>query len=117
MPSPADTVTKNKATQLIQSHWRPEAITKKGFHCPSTLYRWEIRVQMYGAIDRPVYLRLPLGRPRRIHTAAIEGLLEYQKQNPWVYQDEMAMFLEEEWGISVNQSTISRVLKKHVEPF
>jgi hypothetical protein len=43
----------------------------------------------------------------------VESLLEYQKQNPWVYQDEMAMFLEEEWGITVNQSTISRLLKQH----
>jgi hypothetical protein len=25
----------------------------------------------------------------------------------------MAMFLEEEWGITVNQSTISRLLKQH----
>lgn len=66
---------------------------------------------MYGAIDRPPHLRLPTGRPRRLHSAAVESLLEYQKQNPWVYQDEMAMFLDEEWGIKVNQSTISRLLK------
>jgi hypothetical protein len=68
---------------------------------------------MYGAIDRPAHLRLPPGRPRRIHSAAVDSLLEHQKQNPWVYQDEMVMFLKEEWGLAVIQSTISRLLKKH----
>jgi hypothetical protein len=51
---------------------------------------------MYRAIDRPAHLQLPTGRPRRIHAAAIESLLEYIKQNPYRYQDEMAIFLEEE---------------------
>jgi transposase len=68
---------------------------------------------MYGAIDWPAHLRLPTGQPRQIHSTAVDSLLEYQKQNPWVYQDEMAIFLEEEWGILVDRSTISRVLKKH----
>jgi transposase len=68
---------------------------------------------MYGTIDWPPHLRLPMGRPRRLHSAAVDSLLEYQKQNLWAYQDEMAMFLEEEWGITVSQSTISRLLKKH----
>jgi hypothetical protein len=97
--SPANTVSRNKASELIRSYWRPEAITKKVHFHPSTLYKWENRIQMYGAIDRLAHLRLPTGRPRRLHSAAVDSLLEYQKQNPWVYQDEMAIFLEEEWGI------------------
>jgi transposase len=113
MPSPADTVSKNKASELIRSHWRPEAIARK-VHChPSTLYKWENRMQMYGTIDRPLHLRLPTGRPRLIHSAAVESLLKYRRQNHWVYQDEMVIFLEEEWGIIVDWSTISRLLKKH----
>jgi hypothetical protein len=107
MPSPADTVSKNKASELIRSHWRPEAIARK-VHChPSTLYKWENRMQMYRTIDRPLHLCLPTGRLCRIHSAAVESLLEYQRQNPWVYQDEMAIFLEEEWGITIAKSTIS----------
>ena len=62
---------------------------------------------MYRAIDWPAHLHLPTRRLRRIHSAAVESLLEYKKQNPWVYQDEMVIFLEEEWGISVDQSTVS----------
>jgi hypothetical protein len=75
-----DTVSSSKASELIQSHWRPEAIAKKVFCNPSTLYRWENRVQMYGAIDRPAHLRLPTGQPRRIHSAAVDSLLEYQSK-------------------------------------
>lgn len=82
MPSPTDTVSKNKASELIQSHWTPEAIAKGVHRHPSTWYRWKNRIQMYGTIDRPVHLRLPTGRPRRIYSAAVESLLEYQKQNP-----------------------------------
>src|SRR6266487_436346 len=68
---------------------------------------------MFRAIDHSEHLRLPLGRPCRIPPATVNSLLEYVKQNPWVYQDEIAIFLKEEWGISVNQSTISQVLKNH----
>ena len=31
---------------------------------------------------------------------------------PWSYQDELAIFLEEEWGITVSQPTICRILKE-----
>jgi predicted transcriptional regulator len=102
MPSPTDTVSKNKAFALLHVHWKPDEVAKKIFRHRSTLFRWVNRIQMYGAIDRPQHLHLPKGRPRRIHTAAVNSLLEYQKQNPWIYQDEMAIFLEEEWGILVN---------------
>ena len=53
-----------------------------------------------------------MGRPRRLHIAAKESLLEYQRQHSWAYQDEMAAFIEEEWGINAHKSTICRVLKK-----
>jgi Arginine repressor, DNA binding domain len=68
---------------------------------------------MYGSLNRPAHLRLRTGRRRRIHAAAVQSLLEYIKQNPWVYQNEMVLFLDEEWGIQVNQSTVCRLLKEH----
>ena len=51
------------------------------------------------------------GRPRLVTTAAKKALLEYQRRKPWAYQDELAIFLKEEWGITVNRVTISRLLK------
>ena len=82
MPSPTDTVSKNKAFALLHAHWKPDKVAEKIFRHRSTLFRWENRIQMYGAIDRPQHLHLPQGRQRRIHTAAVKSLLEYQKQNP-----------------------------------
>ena len=31
---------------------------------------------------------------------------------PWSYQDELAIFLEDEWGITVSRPTIYRILKE-----
>ncbi len=109
----ADTVTKNKATELLRSHWRPDAVATKLHIHDRTVYRWVNTLQIHGSLNRPPHLCLRTGRRRRIHTAAVESLLEYIKQNPWVYQDEMVIFLEEEWGIQVHQSTVCRLLKKH----
>jgi len=53
------------------------------------------------------------GQPRPIHTAAEKSLLEYIVRCPWIYQDEMVLFLEEEWDIKVNRSTVSRLLKRN----
>lgn len=59
MPTPADTVSKNKAVALLESHWKPLAVASKD---RSTLYRWENRLQMWGSIDRP-HLRVKTGWP------------------------------------------------------
>ena len=56
---------------------------------------------MYGVINSlPQAQRAD--RPCRVPTAAKEALLEYQRRMPWSYQVELAIFLEEEWGISVS---------------
>ena len=52
-------------------------------------------------------------RLRPIHAAAEQSLLEYIAQCLWIYQDEMVLFLEEEWDIRVNQSTVSRLLQRN----
>jgi hypothetical protein len=43
-----------------------------------------------------------VGQPRPIHAAAEQPLLEYIARCLWIYQDEMVLFLEEEWDIRVN---------------
>jgi transposase len=105
-----DTNTKSKAVALLQSHWRPDAIATKS-HCHlSTAYRWEKRLQTFGAPNPPGRLRT--GRHRKITTAARNSLLEYQRRHPWAFQDELALFLEEEWEVTVDKSTICRLLKR-----
>ena len=60
---------------------------------------------------RPPRLR-KLGPPHKLTTAARNALAELVRKRPWLYQDEMAEFVWEEFGIRVNQCTISRHLKQ-----
>ena len=105
-----DTVTRSKATRLLQTHWRPDQVAENAHIATSTAYRWERRLRMYGSVASPHSLRA--GRPRSIHRAAVLGLLEHQRQEPWLYQDELAEYIEEEWGIAVSAPTICRILKR-----
>jgi transposase len=58
MPKSKDTVTRNKAQGLLESHWRPQEVAKKLHVHQSTAYRWESRMHMFnGQIDRPERLR------------------------------------------------------------
>jgi len=53
------------------------------------------------------------GPTRRIHVAAKKSPLQYQVTNPWAFQDELAIFLEEEeFDIMVSRNTISCLLKE-----
>ena len=118
MPKAKDTVTRNKAKGLLESHWRPQEVAKKLYICETTAYCWEQRMQMFnGQVDCLEHLQMvspsllggyftnlskKAGRPRPIHAAAEQSLLEYIAQCLWIYQDEMVLFLEEEWDIRVN---------------
>ena len=51
------------------------------------------------------------GRPRKITAEAKQDLLDFLDDNPSAYQDEMIEFLLSEFGISMTQSTVSRLLK------
>ena len=53
-----------------------------------------------------------IGRPRKLHAAAVESLIEFYEDNPQAYLDEAKLYLEEEHDIDVSISTISRQMKK-----
>ena len=99
-----DTASKSKAVALLHAHWKPTAIASK-IHCHrATIYRWEGNIQKHGYLNPRHACRL--GRPRVVHTAAKNSALEYVRQHPWIYQDELAMFLAEEWDIYVYRTTV-----------
>jgi hypothetical protein len=68
------------------------------------------RLWLYGSISRP--FRHVIGCPRKITRADEKRLFDFLVRNPTVNQEEMTWFLWEECGIQVNQSTVSRVLKR-----
>ena len=106
-----DTRTRAKATRLLQTHWRPDAVAELAHIHTVTAYRWERRLRMYGTIASP-FANTRGGRPKRLHRAVVLSLLARHQREPWLYQDELAEHIEQEWGLSASQATVSRVLKK-----
>jgi len=74
------------------------------------IFRLRLRLDAFDTVS-PAPLSVQ-GRPRKIHQAAREGVAEFLDQNNTVYQDEIMDFLAEEFGITVSQPTISRLLKQ-----
>ena len=58
-----------------------------------------------------------MGRPRKITPETLEGLLDWLLENnddkAFLYLDEMIVFLDEKYEISISKSTISRTLLKN----
>ena len=111
MPFRKDASVRQRAHLLLESHWRPDAVAKDARCSRATAYRWERNLALYGDTVIPRSIQTT-GRPRGLSPAALEALLEYQRQKPWLYQDELARYLREEWEIDVHKSTICRALKK-----
>ena len=98
MPKAKDTVTRNKAKGLLESHWRPQEVAKKLPISQTTAYRWEQRIQMFNSqVDCLEHLQMvsssllggyltnlskKAGQPRPIHAAAEQSLLKYIARCP-----------------------------------
>jgi transposase len=52
------------------------------------------------------------GRPRKIHTQAEDGILDFLDDNPTAYLDEIQDFLLTEYQIAASVPTVSRCVKK-----
>lgn len=97
-------------SELLRNHWKPEAVPKRVSCSTRTTQRWEWNLYAFGCIHPP-YL-LTAGRPPKVPTAAKKALVQHSRAFPWKYQDELAEFLDEEWGIEVSRQSISRYLKE-----
>lgn len=64
-------------------------------------------LRIFGGESPPVH---PGGRPRSITPPMLEALLEHLIEKPGLYLDEMALFLQDEFDITVSTSSIKRAL-------
>lgn len=64
-------------------------------------------LKVFGNVRAP---RNGVGRPRSITPSMLEALCEYLTEKPTLYQDEMALFLWDEFGKHVTIQSISRAL-------
>ena len=110
MPSSLSPALRSKVIRLLLLQWRPEAIAKT-VHCSwRTVYNIQESLLIYGTAYAPSHR--PNGRPMKMTKAMEESLLAYLDRYPWAFQSELAWFLQEEWGIGVHRSTISRLMKR-----
>ena len=108
-----DIYSRSKGRALLSEHqFRPCDLTTDHIAHQRTLYRWQRQHRIYGSFHYPDSERAKRGRPRRIHAAAKKGLLEYQRQHPYLYQGELVHYLLDEWDLEVDRSTVNRLLKK-----
>lgn len=66
--------------------------------------------EQFGEVVKP-QLKLP-GRPKELSQRHHEALLEYLEERPTAYQDKMAWFPWDEFDLVVDESTVSRALKR-----
>ncbi|KAL2005970.1 hypothetical protein VTN00DRAFT_9624 [Thermoascus crustaceus] len=64
-------------------------------------------LRVFGNVRAP---RNGVGRPRSITPPMLEALCEHLMEKPTLYQDEMAVFLWDEFGKHVTMQSISRAL-------
>ena len=100
-----------KVIRLIQLNWKPKAIQNATNVAPRTIYRWESNILAYGSAVNP--FGVPMGRPQSLTIADEDALLQTLLHDGWMQQDEMIHWLREERGVSIDQSTVSRLLKRN----
>ena len=101
---------RQRATLLFESHWRPDAVAQDARASRATGYRWARNLAVYGDTVIPPHLYTH-GPSHLLSPVVLEALIEYHRRKPYLFQDELARFLAEEWDICVHRSTISRALK------
>lgn len=72
-----------------------------------SIVRIRSNLKVFGNVRAP---RNGVGRPRSITPSMLEALCEYLMEKPTLYQDEMALFLWDEFGKHVTIQSISRAL-------
>ena len=66
---------------LFESCWRPQAVARDAHTSQATAFRWENNLALYGHI-RVLRRSYYLGQTRSTSPAALNGLLDHQRQNP-----------------------------------
>ncbi|KKA22574.1 hypothetical protein T310_3365 [Rasamsonia emersonii CBS 393.64] len=90
--------------------WRPDNIASECHVAVRTVYNIQNNLMRYGSVCRPHYRQL--GRAHKLSDADEEALFQYLLSEGWRSQDELVYWLWHERGVSVSQSTVSRLLKR-----
>ena len=110
MGKPLDPMIQACIVRLLFCDWTPQAVAKDQYVSVRTVQRIEANLMRYGTPLAPPLLAR--GRPPSITVAASDQLLQTLTNEPWLFLDEMAIFLEEEFGIKCTTMTVSNLLRR-----
>jgi transposase len=108
-----DISVRNAIGTLLETGASPAEIAQL-YRChPVTVYRYRANLEVYGDVTpAPPSVQ---GRPRKITYKARESMLDWLLENgedrQLAYRDEIAVFLQEEYGIYVSKWTVGRALR------
>ena len=101
---------RSKILRLLLLHWILFVIVEE-IHCHRNIvYTMQENLFMYDSFFRSQFRSK--NAFRKIFPSAEDFLITYLKQQSWVMQKEMMLFLWKEWSIHVHRFTIFRILKK-----
>lgn len=111
MPQPLTPRVRNLVELYLFAELSPEWIATDLSISKRSVFRIKRNIETYGIAQCQPQFDSG-GRPRTITPPLARALEQYLLRDPCVYQDEMALYLMDEFGIGVHQSTISRVLRR-----
>jgi transposase len=110
MPAQYDDSTRNAAQLFLVNGLKPSQVAAYLPIGERQARRYKRNIRIFGCVLPPPYSKQ--GRPAKLHVAAQEAIIEFLEENPMARQDEMVQFLEDEYEIHCDRTSISRILKK-----
>ena len=110
MPPPLSDETKQRIQQHIFDDLDDAAIAAAENVSDRVVRKIRLNIRTFGTHTTPSLVKK--GRPRAITAPMQAGLRAYLEAKPWAYQDEMIEYIFDNWGVLVDQSTLSRTLKR-----
>lgn len=109
MPPALSTAVKDRITQRLAEGRSVRAIASAEQVTVRVVFKIQANIRTFGTHTAPP--TSALGRPPTVTAIMKAGLRVYLEDRPWAYQDEMQLYLYDDWGVAVDRSTISRLLK------
>lgn len=109
MPPPLAVAAKERIAQQLAEGRSVRAIASAEQISERVVYKVQANIRAFGTHTAPP--KSTLGRPPSITPNMKAGLRVYLEERPWAYQSEMQQYLFNDWGVVVDISTVSRLLK------
>ena len=112
MPRALSDPVRQRVTALLQAGYVPSAIAREEGISKHTVYRIRSCLLTFGEPAIPRNLCVQSGRKFVLNQEAYKAIRTLLDAKPWAYQSEIQEHLLDEYHLAVDQSTVSRTLKR-----